>query len=59
MEAGEDAGGEPQPADGAAEAGSGIQDDQALEEEMERLLDENEDLKVCCFHIKCVLPQKD
>ncbi|KAF6735819.1 Protein SOGA3 [Oryzias melastigma] len=45
MEAGEDAGGEPQPADGAAEAGSGIQDDQALEEEMERLLDENEDLK--------------
>uniref|UniRef100_A0A8C7ZH08 MTCL family member 3b n=1 Tax=Oryzias sinensis TaxID=183150 RepID=A0A8C7ZH08_9TELE len=45
MDAGRDAGGEPQPAAEAAEAGSGIQEDQALEEEMERLLEENEDLK--------------
>lgn len=37
---------EPEPAAEATEAGSVTQQDQALEEEMERLLEENEDLKV-------------
>lgn len=42
----------------ATEAGSVTQQDQALQEEMERLLEENEDLKVChvlvfvCYHSK-------
>lgn len=39
--------GEPEPAAEATEAGSVTQHDQALEDEMERLLEENEDLKVC------------
>lgn len=38
--------GEPEPAAEATEAGSVTQQDQAFEDEMERLLDENEDLKV-------------
>lgn len=38
--------GEPGPAAQAIEAASVIQHDQGLEEEMERLLEENEDLKV-------------
>lgn len=37
---------EPQPAAEATEAGSVTQQDQAFEDEVERLLDENEDLKV-------------
>lgn len=38
--------GEPEPAAEATEAGSVTQQDQAFEDEMERLLEENEDLKV-------------
>lgn len=38
--------GEPEPAAEATEAGSVTQQDQALEDEMERLIEENEDLKV-------------
>lgn len=42
--------GEPEPAAEATEAGSVTQQqDQAFEDEMERLLEENEDLKVCHF----------
>lgn len=39
--------GEPEPAAEATEAGSVTQQEQAFEDEMERLLEENEDLKVC------------
>lgn len=46
MSAEEAAVGEPQPAAEAAEAGAVTQQDQALEDEIERLLEENEDLKV-------------
>lgn len=48
--------GEPEPAAEATEAGSVTQQDQALQDEMERLLEENEDLKVyyvlvvICYH---------
>ena len=38
--------GESEPAAEATEAGSVTQQDQALQDEMERLLEENEDLKV-------------
>lgn len=38
--------GGPEPSGAETEAGTVTQQDQALEEEMERLLDENEDLKV-------------
>ena len=41
--------GEPEPAAEATEAGSVTQQDQAFEDEMERLLEENEDLKVWRF----------
>ena len=47
---------EMEPAAEATEAGSVTQQDQAFEDEMERLLDENEDLKVgCMFTSSCVL----
>lgn len=45
MSAEEAAQGEPEPAAEATEAGSVTQQDQAFEDEMERLLEENEDLK--------------
>ncbi|XP_059212871.1 protein SOGA3-like [Centropristis striata] len=45
MDAEEAAVGEPEPAAEATEAGSVTQQDQAYEDEMERLLEENEDLK--------------
>lgn len=38
--------GEPEPAAEATKAGSVTQQDQAFDDEMERLLEENEDLKV-------------
>lgn len=38
--------GQPAPVAEAAEAGAVTQQDQALEDEIERLLEENEDLKV-------------
>lgn len=46
MDTEEAAQGEPEPAAEATEAGSVTQQDQALQDEMERLLEENEDLKV-------------
>lgn len=46
MGAEEAAVGEPEPAAEATKAGSVTQQDQAFEDEMERLLEENEDLKV-------------
>lgn len=42
----EAAAGEPEPAAEPTEAGTVTQQDQAFEDEMERLLEENDDLKV-------------